>query len=322
MSDVILKAEDLKKYFKIKGRKVVKAVDGVSIEVERGKTLGLVGESGCGKSTLGRTLIRIYEPTEGKITLNGKDISGKSTKRFRQDLARSIQMIFQDPYACLSPRMTVSQLISEGWGLNHAIHMSAEEKRDRVIELLETVGLNEEHANRFPHEFSGGQRQRIGIARALSMSPELIICDEPISALDVSIQAQVVNLLLKLQQDKGLSYIFIAHDLSMVRYISDTVAVMYLGSIMEYATNKELYENPQHPYTKALFSAIPVANPKIEKGRSRIKLEGEIPSPINSPKGCKFCTRCAYAKPVCFEQPPVLKECGPGHKVACHLING
>ena len=322
MSDVILKAEDLKKYFKIKGRTVVKAVDGVSIEVERGKTLGLVGESGCGKSTLGRTLIRIYEPTEGKITLNGKDISGKSTKRFRQDLARSIQMIFQDPYACLSPRMTVSQLISEGWGLNHAIHMSAEEKRDRVIELLETVGLNEEHANRFPHEFSGGQRQRIGIARALSMSPELIICDEPISALDVSIQAQVMNLLLKLQQDKGLSYIFIAHDLSMVRYISDTVAVMYLGSIMEYATNKELYENPQHPYTKALFSAIPVANPKIEKGRSRIKLEGEIPSPINSPKGCKFCTRCAYAKPVCFEQPPVLKECGPGHKVACHLING
>nr|WP_294526037.1 oligopeptide/dipeptide ABC transporter ATP-binding protein [uncultured Blautia sp.] len=322
MSDVILKAEDLKKYFKIKGRKVVKAVDGVSIEVERGKTLGLVGESGCGKSTLGRTLIRIYEPTEGKITLNGKDISGKSTKRFRQDLARSIQMIFQDPYACLSPRMTVSQLISEGWGLNHAIHMSAEEKRDRVIELLETVGLNEEHASRFPHEFSGGQRQRIGIARALSMSPELIICDEPISALDVSIQAQVMNLLLKLQLDKGLSYIFIAHDLSMVRYISDTVAVMYLGSIMEYATNKELYENPQHPYTKALFSAIPVANPKIEKGRSRIKLEGEIPSPINSPKGCKFCTRCAYAKPVCFEQPPVLKECGPGHKVACHLING
>ena len=322
MSDVILKAEDLKKYFKIKGRKVVKAVDGVSIEVERGKTLGLVGESGCGKSTLGRTLIRIYEPTEGKITLNGKDISGKSTKRFRQDLARSIQMIFQDPYACLSPRMTVSQLISEGWGLNHAIHMSAEEKRDRVIELLETVGLNEEHANRFPHEFSGGQRQRIGIARALSMSPELIICDEPISALDVSIQAQVMNLLLKLQQDKGLSYIFIAHDLSMVRYISDTVAVMYLGSIMEYATNKELYENPQHPYTKALFSAIPVANPKIEKGRSRIKLEGEIPSHINSPKGSKFCTRCAYAKPVCFEQPPVLKECGPGHKVACHLING
>ena len=322
MSDVILKAEDLKKYFKIKGRKVVKAVDGVSIEVERGKTLGLVGESGCGKSTLGRTLIRIYEPTEGKITLNGKDISGKSTKRFRQDLARSIQMIFQDPYACLSPRMTVSQLISEGWGLNHAIHMSAEEKRDRVIELLETVGLNEEHASRFPHEFSGGQRQRIGIARALSMSPELIICDEPISALDVSIQAQVMNLLLKLQQDKGLSYIFIAHDLSMVRYISDTVAVMYLGSIMEYATNKELYENPQHPYTKALFSAIPVANPKIEKGRSRIKLEGEIPSPINSPKGCKVCTRCAYAKPVCFEQPPVLKECGPGHKVACHLING
>ncbi len=319
--DLILQTENLKKHFKIKGGRVVKAVDGVSIEVERGKTLGLVGESGCGKSTLGRTLIRIYDPTEGHVLLNGKDVSGKSTKRFRQELSRSIQMIFQDPYACLNPRMTVSQLISEGWDLNREINLSAAEKKEKIEGLLNIVGLNEEHANRFPHEFSGGQRQRIGIARALSMNPELIICDEPISALDVSIQAQVMNLLLGLQQKNNLSYIFIAHDLSMVRYISDTVAVMYLGSIMEYATNQELYEHPQHPYTKALFSAIPVANPKVEKQRQRIKLEGEIPSPIHAPAGCKFCTRCSLAKPICFEQPPALKECAPGHKVACHVVN-
>ena len=319
--DIILETHDLKKYFKIKGGRVVKAVDGVSIQVERGKTLGLAGESGCGKSTLGRTLIRIYEPSGGAITLNGKDVSGKSTKRFRQELARSIQMIFQDPYACLNPRMTVSQIISEGWDLNRDIHMTPAEKKERVLGLLQTVGLNKEHANRFPHEFSGGQRQRIGIARALSMHPELIICDEPISALDVSIQAQVMNLLLNLQREQHLSYIFVAHDLSMVRYISDTVAVMYLGSIMEYASNGELYGHPQHPYTKALFSAIPVANPKTEKKRNRIQLEGEIPSPINAPKGCKFCTRCPYAKPVCHEEPPKLKECAPDHLVACHLVN-
>ena len=320
--DIILQTENLKKYFRIRRGQEVKAVDGVSIQVERGKTLGLVGESGCGKSTLGRTLIRIYDPTDGKITLNGKDITGKSTRAFRQELARSIQMIFQDPYACLNPRMTVSDLIAEGWDLNKAIHLSAAERREKVLNLLRIVGLNEEHANRFPHEFSGGQRQRIGIARALSMEPELIICDEPISALDVSIQAQVMNLLLNLQQESGLSYIFIAHDLSMVRYISDTVAVMYLGSLMEYASNRELYEHPQHPYTKALFSAIPVANPRQEKQRKRIELQGEIPSPIHAPKGCKFCTRCAYAKPICSEQPPALKECAPGHMVACHMING
>lgn len=322
MSDIILKADNLKKYFKIKGGKVLKAVDGVSLEVERGKTLGLVGESGCGKSTLGRTLIRIYDPTDGSIVLNGKDISGKSSKRFRRDLARSVQMIFQDPYASLNPRMTVSQLISEGWDLNHDFLMSQEEKKHRVLELLRIVGLNEEHMNRFPHEFSGGQRQRIGIARALSMEPELIICDEPISVLDVSIQAQVMNLLLNLQQSRGLSYIFIAHDLSMVRYISDTVAVMYLGQIMEYASNKELYKNPQHPYTKALFSAIPIANPKLEKQKKRIKLEGEIPSPINAPVGCKFCTRCSYARDICFEEPPILKDFSANHKVACHFVHG
>ena len=320
--DIILQTENLKKYFRIRRGQEVRAVDGVSIEVERGKTLGLVGESGCGKSTLGRTIIRIYDPTEGKITLNGKDITGKSTRAFRQELSRSVQMIFQDPYASLNPRMTVSDLIAEGWDLNKNIHYSPAERREKVLELLRIVGLNEEHAGRFPHEFSGGQRQRIGIARSLSMNPELVICDEPISALDVSIQAQVMNLLLGLQQKENLSYIFIAHDLSMVRYISDTVAVMYLGSIMEYASNRELYEHPQHPYTKALFSAIPVADPKAEKQRKRIELQGEIPSPINAPKGCKFCTRCAYAKPICHEQAPELKECAPGHMVACHEVNG
>lgn len=221
--DIILATENVKKYFPVRGGKVVKAVDGVSVEVERGKTLGIVGESGCGKSTLGRTIIRIYDPTEGRILLDGRDISGKSTKRFRQELARSIQMIFQDPYACLNPRMTVTDLIAEGWDMNSAIHLSKQERREMAVELLHKVGLNEEHANRFAHEFSGGQRQRIGIARALSMSPALMICDEPISALDVSIQAQVMNLLLNLQREAGLSYIFIAHDLSMVRYISDVL---------------------------------------------------------------------------------------------------
>lgn len=317
--DIILRTENLKKYFKIKRGKIVKAVDGITIQLERGKTLGLVGESGCGKSTLGRTIIRIYEPTEGKIYINGKDISGKSSKQFRRELSKYIQMIFQDPYACLNPRMTVIDLIAEGWDLNPSIHITGKERKEKVLALLQTVGLNEEHANRFPHEFSGGQRQRIGIARALSMNPELIVCDEPISALDVSIQAQVMNLLLKLQQDKNLSYIFIAHDLSMVRYISDQVAVMYLGSIVEYASNTELYSKPLHPYTRALFSAIPVANPKLEKSRSRIKLVGEVPSPINSPQGCKFCTRCEQAKPICQEERPKLKEVSSGHFVACYL---
>lgn len=319
--DLILQTTNLKKHFKIKGGRLVKAVDGVSIEVERGKTLGLVGESGCGKSTLGRTLIRIYDPTDGSVLLNGKDIGGKSSKAFRRRLAGSVQMIFQDPYASLNPRMTVSQLVAEGWDLNPAIKLGSTQRKEQVVELLHTVGLNEEHASRFPHEFSGGQRQRIGIARALSMKPELIICDEPISALDVSIQAQVMNLLLELQQNRGLSYIFIAHDLSMVRYISDMVAVMYLGALMEYASNKELYENPLHPYTKALFSAIPVANPKVERSRQRIKMEGEIPSPIHAPAGCKFCTRCPLAKPICFEEPPVLTVCAPGHQVACHMVH-
>lgn len=318
MSDILLETRNLKKYFRIKGGKTVRALDDVSITVKRGQTLGVVGESGCGKSTLGRTIIRMYDPTGGTILLNGEDVTGKSTKEFRKKLAKNIQMIFQDPFACLNPRMTVMDIIAEGWDINREI--SGEERKRRVVELLSTVGLNEEHASRFPHEFSGGQRQRIGVARALSMDPSLIICDEPISALDVSIQAQVMNLLLNLQRERGLSYIFIAHDLSMVRYISDSVAVMYLGSLAEYAPNKTLYGNPLHPYTKALFSAIPIANPKVEKARRRIELTGDIPSPIDVPAGCKFCTRCPLAQARCFTEAPVLREVEPEHKVACHLV--
>ena len=288
----LLETINLKKYFKT-GSGLLHAVDSINLKLYRGETIGVVGESGCGKSTLGRTILKLIEPTSGEIIFEGKNISKLGTRGMR-NLRKEMQIIFQDPYSSLDPRKTVIDIISEYMLINHIYH-SKKATYNRAAELMDLVGLARRYAEAYPHELDGGRRQRIGIARALSMSPELIICDEPISALDVSIQAQVMNLLLKLQQDKGLSYIFIAHDLSMVRYISDTVAVMYLGSIMEYATNKELYENPQHPYTKALFSAIPVANPKIEKGRSRIKLEGEIPSPINSPKGCKFCTRCAYA---------------------------
>lgn len=319
MSDPILKTEDLKKYFKIKGGKIVKAVDGISIAVEKGKTLGLVGESGCGKSTLGRTLIRIYEPTSGRITLNGKDISGKSSKRFRQDLARSMQMIFQDPYASLNPRMTVAQIIAEGWDLNHAIRMTPAEKKQRVVELLRTVGLNAEHAGRFPHEFSGGQRQRIGIARALILRPKLVICDEPISALDVSIQAQIINLLTDFQKKEKLTYLFIAHDLSVVEYISDHVGVMYLGKLVELSEAKELYKNPLHPYTKGLLASIPSLDVRAAKLSSQAEMSGDIPSPISLPPGCRFYSRCPYAKKICQEADPAMKEVAPGHQVACHL---
>lgn len=315
--NVILRTEGLKKHFRIKGGRTVKAVDGVSIQVERGRTLGLVGESGCGKSTLGRTIIRIYDPTEGVITLNGKDVSGRSSKRFRQELARSVQMIFQDPYACLNPRMTVTDLIAEGWDLNRELRLSAGERREKVIELLRIVGLNEEHANRFPHEFSGGQRQRIGIARALAMEPKFIVCDEPVSALDVSIQAQILNLLEELQEQMGLSYIFITHDLAVVNHFADDIAVMYLGNIVEKAPAEELFTNPLHPYTQALLSAIPI--PELGARKERIPIQGEITSPIDLPDECRFCKRCQYACKACRGIPP-LREVKPGHFAACHRL--
>lgn len=315
--DIILETRDVKKYFYVGRNKTVKAVDGVSLKIKKGETLGLVGESGCGKSTLGRTIIKIYEPTGGKIFFEGEDISSLS-KHGNRRLVDKMQMIFQDPFASLNPRMTVGDIIAEGWDIGR--RYKGRKRKERIVEFLELVGLNEEHANRFPHEFSGGQRQRIGIARALTMDPSFIICDEPISALDVSIQAQVVNLLMDLQKKMNLTYMFISHDLSMVRHISDNIAVMYLGSIMEYAGNIEIYDNPLHPYTKALFSAIPVPNPRIERERQRIMLEGDVPSPIDASTGCKFSSRCPSAKEICDLESPKLTECEPGHYVACHFV--
>lgn len=314
--DVILSVKNLKKHFNLGKGQVVKAVDGVSFDVYRGETLGLVGESGCGKSTIGRTLIRLYNATDGSVEFKGKNIyklKGNDLKQFN----REMQMIFQDPYASLNPRMTVLDIIAEGIDI-HGL-ASGKERRERVIELLETVGLNEEHAERFPHEFSGGQRQRIGIARALAVKPEFIIADEPISALDVSIQAQVVNLMKKLQNERGLTYLFIAHDLSMVKYISDRVGVMYLGSMVELANSDDLYDEPLHPYTEALLSAVPIPDPNVAKTRERIILEGDVPSPINPPSGCRFRTRCPKVMDICSQVVPKWQEVRPNHWVACHL---
>ena len=316
MSEVLMKVSNLSKNFRIGRNKNLIAVDDISFEINRGETLGVVGESGCGKTTLGRTLINIYEPTAGEIELEGEVLDGKN-RNDRKKFADKMQMIFQDPFASLNPRMTVGEIVSEGWAYRRMY--SKKERCAKAIELLEIVGLNQEHANRFPHEFSGGQRQRIGIARALSMSPKLMICDEPISALDVSIQAQVMNLMIELQKEKGLTYIFIAHDLSMVRYISTNIMVMYLGSQMEFGTSAEIYHNAVHPYTHALFSAIPVPDPNVEKERKRVMIEGEMPSPINVPKGCKFCTRCDYAQEICETERPKTREVVSGHFCACHF---
>lgn len=315
-NEVILKVENVKKYFNV-GSGTLKAVDGVSFELHKGETLGLVGESGCGKSTAGRTILRLYEPTEGKVTFKGKDIYNLP-KNGLKEIRKQMQIIFQDPYASLNPRMTIEDIIGEPLDIHKLA--KGEKRHKRIKELLELVGLNEEHASRFPHEFSGGQRQRVGIARALAVEPEFIVCDEPISALDVSIQAQVVNLLKELQEQLGLTYLFIAHDLSMVRYISDRILVMYLGQMMELADSDTLSDNPLHPYTQFLLSAVPIPDPEIEKTRERIKVAGEIPSPIDPPNLCPFCTRCPKAMDVCKKERPQWKEVEKGHFVACHLM--
>ena len=316
-SKTLIEIKNLKKYFEISNKEVLKAVDDVSFEIKEGETLGLVGESGCGKSTCGRTIIGMYNKTAGSVFYNGQDVhklKGKEKKQFTKD----VQIIFQDPYASLNPRMTVADIISEGLDI-HGLAKTKEERQEKVFKLLEMVGLNKEHANRFVHEFSGGQRQRIGIARALAVEPKFILCDEPISALDVSIQAQVANLLIKFQKELGLTYLFIAHDLAMVKHISDRIAVMYLGSIVELATSDELYRKSYHPYTEALMSAIPIADPEIEDKRERIMLEGDVPSPINTPPGCKFQGRCSKVMDICRKEAPSLIEVEDGHFVACHL---
>ncbi len=312
--DVLFEIENLSKYFDVENKKKLRAVDGISLQIKRGETFGLVGESGCGKSTLGRTLVRIYEPTSGSIRYDGKDIA-KLGRREAKEYASKVQMIFQDPYASLNPRMTIGDIIKEGMKI-HKIG-SDKDRTDRMCELLELVGLSKEHAQRFPYEFSGGQRQRVGIARALAVNPEFIVCDEPVSALDVSIQAQIINLLRELQDKLGLTLLFIAHDLSVVRYISDRVGVMYLGSLVEVANAEELYLNPIHPYTKGLLSAIPVADPLVENSRKRSLLEGDVPSPVDIPTGCKFASRCPYATSDKKEGVPPLHDFGGGHYVAC-----
>ena len=321
--DQLIQVEGLKMHFPITQgiilqRQVgsIKAVDGLDFDIRRGETLGLVGESGCGKSTTGRAILQLYRPTEGHVYFEGEDLTQMKGERLRRQ-RRRMQMIFQDPYASLNPRMTVGNIIGEPLEVHNIA--SGKERRERVQELLQVVGLNPYFINRYPHEFSGGQRQRIGIARALAVKPDFIVCDEPISALDVSIQAQIINLLEELQEQFGLTYLFIAHDLSVVRHISDRVAVMYLGKIVELTDRDTLYANPLHPYTQALLSAVPIPDPVVEAKRQRIILEGDVPSPANPPRGCNFCTRCPRVMPICKENEPPFKDVGNDHRVACFL---
>ena len=317
----LLEVKDLKQHFNINmglfKSKPLKAVDGVSFTINKGETLGLVGESGCGKTTVGRTILNLYKPTSGEIWYNGKQIK---TKEDINEFRKKATMVFQDPYSSLNPRMTVADIIGEPLDV-HKLYKTKEERQARILELMSHVGLNSEHAARYAHEFSGGQRQRIGIARALAVNPDFIICDEPVSALDVSIQAQVINMFDELQEKLGLTYLFIAHDLLVVRHISDRIAVMYLGKMVELADAGEIYDHPMHPYSKSLLSAVPIPDPKIARENKRIMLSGDIPSPLNAPSGCPFRTRCPYATEQCAAEMPAFNEVKPGHFVACHRVN-
>ena len=319
--DMLVEVKHLKEYFNINtglfSSKPLKAVDDVSFSIRRGETLGLVGESGCGKTTVGRTLLHLYEPTDGEIWFDGKQIV---TKKDILEYRKKSAMVFQDPYSSLNPRMTVADIIGEPLDV-HKMYNSPAERKERILELMGQVCLNSEHANRYAHEFSGGQRQRIGIARALAMKPQFVVCDEPVSALDVSIQAQVINMFDELQEQMGLTYLFIAHDLLVVRHISDRIAVMYLGKMVELADSKEIYDHPLHPYTRSLMSAVPLPDPKMARANKRIVLSGDIPSPLNAPSGCPFRTRCPYATDACAESMPEFKDMGGGHFAACHNID-
>jgi len=317
----LLEVKDLKQYFDINmgafKTKPLKAVDGVSFTINKGETLGLVGESGCGKTTVGRTILHLYKPTGGEVWYNGKKLE---TKQDIAEFRKKATMVFQDPYSSLNPRMTVADIIGEPLDV-HKMYSTKAERQERILELMSHVGLNSEHAARYAHEFSGGQRQRIGIARALAVNPDFIVCDEPVSALDVSIQAQVINMFDELQEKLGLTYLFIAHDLLVVRHISDRIAVMYLGKMVELADAAEIYDHPLHPYSKSLLSAVPVPDPKIARANQRIMLEGDIPSPLNAPSGCPFRTRCPFAQEKCAQEMPEFKEVSSGHFVACHRVD-
>jgi oligopeptide/dipeptide ABC transporter, ATP-binding protein, C-terminal domain len=317
----LIQVKNLKQYFDINmgwfKNKPLKAVDDVSFNINKGETLGLVGESGCGKTTVGRTILHLYKPTSGEVIYNGNPIKTKADiKKFREKAT----MVFQDPYSSLNPRMTVSDIIGEPLDV-HKLYSNKKEREEKILELMDHVGLNSEHASRYAHEFSGGQRQRIGIARSLAVNPDFIVCDEPVSALDVSIQAQVINMFDELQEKLGLTYLFIAHDLLVVRHISDRIAVMYIGKMVELADAETIYTRPLHPYSQSLLSAVPVPDPKIARANKRIVLKGDIPSPLNAPSGCPFRTRCQYAKPICAEQVPEFQEVEKGHFVACHRVN-